>query len=215
MPFGFKTKKDRERELEQEQQRLQLARLLAGQERARQDQEKVRQDREKERIARELHEARLKDELNKKDAEIRKQRQRLDTQVRIAREEEAKAREQVLAQERETQRLQSLRELRNKRLKSTEPENLRTLRDNVRRKYQLDIAIWADRGVRRPDRPLVEKKMEEADALLDEILQIVNTWEKSDNVFTDAEWELAEEIKKRLLVDGKRRWAGNPPWGEN
>ena len=212
MPLGFKTKKDRERELEQEQQRLQLARLLADQERARQDQEKARQDREKERIARELHEARLKDELNKKDAEIRKQRQRLDTQARIAREEEAKAREQALAQERETQRLQNLRELRNKRLKSTEPENLRALRDNVRRKYQLDIAIWADRGIRRPNRPIVVKKMEEADALLDEILQTVNTWEKSDNVFTDAEWELAEEIKRRLLVDGKRRWAENPPW---
>lgn len=210
--MGFKTKKDRERELEQEQQRLQLARLLADQERARQDQEKARQDREKERIARELHEARLKDELNKKDAEIRKQRQRLDTQARIAREEEAKAREQALAQERETQRLQNLRELRNKRLKSTEPENLRALRDNVRRKYQLDIAIWADRGIRRPNRPIVVKKMEEADALLDEILQTVNTWEKSDNVFTDAEWELAEEIKRRLLVDGKRRWAENPPW---
>lgn len=215
MPFGIKTKKVKEREAEQQQQLLKIAQMEA-------DQQRNRQMREKERIARELREAQLREEVNAKNAEIERQGRRLEEQARRARqarreeqENELRAREEMLAQERETKRLQDLRNLRSKRLKSTEPENLRALRDNVRRKYQLDIDIWAERGVRRPDRPLVVKKMEEADAVLDEILQMVNTWEESDNIFNAAEWKLAEQIKARLLMDGKRRWANNPPWTQN
>jgi hypothetical protein len=215
MPFGIKTKKAKEREAEQQQQQLKIVQMET-------DQERNRQVREQERIAREHREALLREELNVKNAEIERQGQRLEEQARRARqakrdeqEKELRAREELLAQERETKRLQDLRNLRSERLKSTEPENLRALRDNVRRKYQLDIDIWAERGVRRPDRPLVVKKMEEADAVLDEIVQFVNTWEESNNMFNVAEWKLAGQIKARLLMDGKRRWADNPPWTQN
>jgi hypothetical protein len=217
MVFGsrFKTKKEKAREDEEQRRMWQIE---ANQERDRIAREKS----EQERIARELESARLREELAVKNAEIARHQRKIEEQERRARqarkeqgEKDLRAREEKLAEEREKKRLDDLRNKRNQRLRSTEPENLRALRDNVRRKYQLDIDIWAERGVRRPDRPLVEKKMEEADALLDEIVNTVNTWEERDNIFNPDEWRLAEQVKARLLMDGIRRWADKPPWNEN
>lgn len=57
-----------------------------------------------------------------------------------------------------------------KKMKVTTPEALRGLRDLIRTKYELDVEIWNLRGARRMDRPVVEKKMQGADAVLTEII---------------------------------------------
>lgn len=101
----------------------------------------------------------------------------------------------------------------------TTPEAIQSLRENVRRKYELDMSIWADRKVRRPLRPEIEVKMEQADAVYLEILSIVRSWEEvgvGKSGWQKHEWELVRDIKERCEDDGaKRWWVGNPPWEEN
>jgi hypothetical protein len=101
------------------------------------------------------------------------------------------------------------------KLKLTSPEALRWLRDLIRTRYDLDMEIWSLRRARRPDRPVVEEKMKKADAILTEIYTMVRTWEENDKLWTPEEWELAQDIKERILADGKRMWMENPPWNEN
>lgn len=90
----------------------------------------------------------------------------------------------------------------------------RSLRDLVRKRYQLDIEIWGLRGARGPDKHIVEKKMEEADAVLMEILAVVDNWEECDKIWTAEEWKLAQQVKERIKKDGKRLWVPNPPFNE-
>jgi hypothetical protein len=101
----------------------------------------------------------------------------------------------------------------------TTPEAIQLLRVIVRRKYELDMSIWADRKVRRPLRPEIEVKMEQADAAYLEILSVVQSWEEvgvGKGGWQKHEWELVKEIKERCEDDGgKRWWVGNPPWEEN
>jgi phage protein D len=131
--------------------------------------------------------------------------------TRLEEERREQERQKQLAREREQQR----RENHQKLIRMTSPESLRSLRELIRRKYELDMSIWADRKVRAPLRPDVEVKMEQADAALAEILAIVGTWEDNRNgQWKEHEWRLASEVKMRLEADGKRIWAGNPPWEE-
>jgi hypothetical protein len=101
----------------------------------------------------------------------------------------------------------------------TTPEAIQSLREIVRRKYELDMSIWADRKVRRPLRPEIEVKMEQADAAYMEILSIVRSWEEvgvGKVGWQKHEWELVREVRERCEDDGgKRWWVGNPPWEEN
>jgi len=105
-------------------------------------------------------------------------------------------------------------------LKTTSPQAIRHLRDLVRMRYQLDTEIWALRGARRPDRPLVIEKMEKADAVMLEISTIVETWKISNEddtdepTWTEKEWKLAEMVKERIFAEGKRSWGNNPPWND-
>ena len=102
------------------------------------------------------------------------------------------------------------------KLRMTSPESLRSLRGLIRRKYELDTAIWANGEVRRPDRPFVQAKMVQADAVLQEIFMIVETWgDNSDGTWQNHEWELVKEVKTRIQEDGKRWWENNPPWEED
>jgi len=52
-----------------------------------------------------------------------------------------------------------------KKLEEASPSTLRSLRELIRDKYRLDVEIWGLRGARKPDRWLVEQKMEKADAV--------------------------------------------------
>ena len=101
-----------------------------------------------------------------------------------------------------------------RRLKLTSPEALRGVRDLIRTRYALDAEIWSLKGARKPDRPVVEEKIEKADAVLLEIYTIVESWEENDRIWTPQEWELARDIRERILAEGKRWWENNPPWNE-
>ncbi|KAF2252502.1 hypothetical protein BU26DRAFT_602870 [Trematosphaeria pertusa] len=102
-----------------------------------------------------------------------------------------------------------------RRLKEASPETLRSLRELIRTRYQLDVEIWNLRGVRRPDRCIAERKMEKADAVMEEILGMVAVWgDNADGLWDEDEWERVKEIRKRLMSEGKREWVGNPPWAE-
>lgn len=95
-------------------------------------------------------------------------------------------------------------------------EELFLLREHLRTRHSLDGEIWSLRHVRQPDRPVVEDRMEEADAVLHQIVAVVQSWNRESSESWNAEeWVLAEEIQKRLLADGKRWWVGNPPWMES
>jgi len=208
-----------EQQEQQEQQRRAMAEQQEQQRRAMAEQQEQQR---RARVARELYDARVREEQAILQARIASQKDELRRQeaVRLKErslkeEKDRVVREERLEREREERRIEAL-QLRRKALQTkTTPEALRDLRDKVRRKYQLDIQIWANRGYRKPDRPLVEKDMEEADAVLQEIMTMITSWEESDIVWTSDEWKLAQEIKQRLLMDGKRMWAGNPPWNEN
>jgi hypothetical protein len=134
--------------------------------------------------------------------------------------------QQLWARNREEERLKREREeidlamrlreeQRQHRLRETSPEALRRLRDLVRARYQLDTEIWSLKGARRPDRPIVLEKMEKADAVLMEIITIVETWGENHNAWTEQEWVLARAVKERVLADGKRWWENNPPWNDH
>jgi hypothetical protein len=103
---------------------------------------------------------------------------------------------------------------RRSRMQATTPEALRALRDLIRTRYQLDMYIWSLKGARGPDRHLVVEKMEKADAVLQEIHSIVDTWTENEKVWTREEWRLAMVIRERLKAPGKRQWTDNPPWNE-
>jgi len=102
-----------------------------------------------------------------------------------------------------------------RKLLLTTPDAIHRLRELIRRRYALDSEIWAFRAARRPDRPVVEEKMIEADRILQEIIDTVRSWEGTEDIWTPTEWPKAMEIRKRVLADGKRWWTNNPPWNED
>lgn len=57
--------------------------------------------------------------------------------------------------------------------------------------------------------------MEKPDAVLSEVIAIVRAWEGTEYAWSMSEWEQAKQIQKRILADGKRWWAGNPPWKDD
>jgi hypothetical protein len=124
------------------------------------------------------------------------------------------------AAEKHTADMRKAREEKHKQARRvTTPEAIQSLREIVRRKYELDMSIWADRKVRWPLRPEIEVKMEQADAAYLEILSVVRSWEEvgvGKDGWQKHEWELVRDIKERCEDDGKKRWwVGNPPWEEN
>jgi hypothetical protein len=149
--------------------------------------------------------------------EIERQARALQEYEQRKKEREAIRRRQEIA-EREREREDSERreqEEKAARMRMVSPETLRELRELLRTRYELDIKIWNLRKVRKPDRPVVEEKMERSDAVLGEIMNIVQAWDGSESSWTPGEWEQAQEIIRRIEAEGKREWAGNPPWEEN
>jgi hypothetical protein len=56
-------------------------------------------------------------------------------------------------------------------------------------------------------------KMARSDEELALIRAIVQGWEKT-RLWTSEEWQLASEIKSRLLSDGKRSWEEETLWDD-
>jgi hypothetical protein len=99
-------------------------------------------------------------------------------------------------------------------LEYNNPNSLRRLRELIRTRYELDNDIWRMKNVRLVDRPIVTDKMIRADMVMNEIRDIVCTWDNSTGSWTAEQWELAQEVRNRLLDDGKRNWQQSPPWRE-
>lgn len=161
----------------------------------------------------------LHDQLMWAERQLEQERQAQEQErQKIARQREAErlSREQLEKERKRKERERKEREQRRlERLKLTSPEALRGLRDLIRARYALDMEIWSLKGARKSNRPIVEEKMGRADAILMEIYSMVETWEENDKVWTTQEWELARDVKKRILEKGKRQWKDNPPWNEN
>lgn len=161
----------------------------------------------------------LQDQLRQAERQLEQERyvrtrQEHEQQAREQSRRERLKKEQQEAEQKEIE--QKGREQRRlERLKLTSPEALRGVRDLIRTRYALDAEIWSLKGARKPDRPVVEEKMARADAVLLEIYTMVESWEQSDKVWTPQEWELARDIKERILAEGKRWWEDSPPWNEN
>jgi hypothetical protein len=93
-------------------------------------------------------------------------------------------------------------------------EEIRELRDLIRKRYALDIEIWDLRDVRPRDRPIVEAKMRRSDAMLQQIYLTICEWDRPDAFHSQRDWIKLQEIKIRIEEGGKRFWAANPPWDE-
>lgn len=177
--------------------------------------QRANQNRENQ-LQREREETRQREEVQERIAQINLEQQRLALEAsyeqKVLDEKMRKDRE-----EKEAKRQAKVREdKRMAKLRMTSPDSLRRLRQLMRRKYELDLAIWSDRKCRLPDRPYVEADMEEADAVLHEILTVVSSWgDNSDNQWQKHEWELASDVYNRLQEEGKRWWHNNPPYEED
>ena len=162
-------------------------------------QERARQEDERRETERALkHE---KEERARLDFE-RKEKQRLEEE-RI---------ERLKCERRERERKK--RDNERIKLQTVSPDTLRSLRELIRERYELDVEIWSLRNVRRPDRWIVEKKMDKADAILLKIFSIVHAWDGTEGSWTAIEWNQAKQIQGRVLAEGKRWWAGNAPWDD-
>jgi cysteinyl-tRNA synthetase len=194
----FRTKKKLEEErlerhrIEGERQRLEIERhrlkhALAERERAEQlARKQLEASRQAEKILKEREQARQREETVK--AEIKAQRE-----IRETRQQQEKQR----------------------KIKEASPETIRTLRELIREKYRLDVEIWGLRGARKPDRWLVQQRMEKADAVMEEIMGMVSLWDQNrDRSWSPAEWERVQDIRTRLQSGGIRVWAENPLWDE-
>lgn len=197
-----KQQQEEEAQRWKEEQQRQLQDQQRWKERQLQDQQRQLHD-QLMQAERQLEQERRVREQERQNLARQREKERRDRE-RLEKEREQKERER---KEREQGRLE--------RLKLTSPEALRGLRDLIRTRYALDMEIWSLKGVKRPDRPIVEERMGKADAVLEEIYNMVDTWEENDKVWTPQEWELARDIKARIQAGGKRVWKDNPPWNEN
>lgn len=212
-----------------EQERLRLAEILRQEEEQRIVRERREQENEQRQrhlaqeqrwleLTREAEMSKLRLEREQMQQQLRDAEQRrLDAEKRRLDEEQAQREinhkaqlqrdiERAKKQEREDQRLQKMRQ--------TTPKALRELRDLIRERYQLDIEIWNLKGARGPDRPIVQKMMDKADAVLFEILARVETWTENEGAWTEDEWKTAQVVRNRIMAHGKREWKDNPPWNE-
>lgn len=164
------------------------------------------------------NELQMQQQLRAKEDEMRRKEQVWESErqerQRIEYEQREAARQQQKALDREEQQRKDREVLVRERVKKTTPEALRGLRDLIRQRYQLDMFIWSLKGARAPDRPIVEESMEKADAVLQEICAMVDTWEENEAFWTPQEWVLASKIKEQVMKSGKRVWRNNPPWNE-
>ena len=161
----------------------------------------------------------------------REQQRRRNEEVRIEQEQSAKkAAEQALIAE-EFRHKQLLHETETRRrnecerqLKVNNPESLRSLREMIRLRYELDMEIWRLRDVRGPDREVVVDKMERADAVMAEIVAMVSGWETNEvdadgkQLWSPYEWDMAKDIQHRILgnkMEDKRHWRTHPPWDDD
>ncbi|QDS69845.1 hypothetical protein FKW77_000194 [Venturia effusa] len=183
--------------------------------------------RETEKLARERqdraeYEAKVKEQHEIQERNHREEKAKRDELLRQEQELRDQERRRALEQERRLQdeqphqkvRAQQKRLARIQQLRTINPDSLYRLRELIRQRYALDVEIWSYRRVRRVDRGIVEDLMAKADAVLVEIQAMVTAWQGTEKLWTGPEWIKAQEIRDRLLADGKRQWLSNPPWND-
>ena len=147
-----------------------------------------------------LEDAILSEERRQREAERkrREQNKRIELEKK---EREAKAEQAEKKRQRD--------ELNN----CNSPKALQELRELIRVRYELDMEIWRRKDESRSNRDLIQKLMVKSDEVLANIRSRVERWNEGEAFgFEPEEWELAKEIKARLLADGKRIWGDEPPW---
>ena len=95
---------------------------------------------------------------------------------------------------------------------SIQPEEIRSLGELIRKRYELDIEIWSLREVGIRDRSIVEDKMRKSDAILSKIQKTIGAWDNPGVFRSAADRDKVKEIRRRMEADGKRNWADQPPW---
>lgn len=207
--FGTKKKLARERSANQQ---LQNQLVEAQRQRAfQEDQLKQERQRQQDEIDERTRAARA---LEAQLAEERESNQRRES---IARLEEAKRRqEQQNKEQLEREQVEQGRRREQesqKKLREASAETLRDLRELIRSRYEMDVTIWSLRNARRPDKPIVHGHMDKADAIMDEILLMIEAWgDNSDGRWNEEEWAKVEIIRKKVRTGGYRTWTDNPPW---
>lgn len=191
-----------------ERERLESAQLRQVQdEQHRRERERMKRETERLRNQREIEAARSRalEEINRRHNEELEARRR-DKAVNAAKRELERVANEQRRLERERERIA--------RQKVISPEAIRELRDLIRTRYQLDVHIWSLKGTRGPNRKIVLTDMEKADAILMEINARVESWEENATLWTEEEWKVAQQIKQRIQLDGKKMWNGQGPWNE-
>lgn len=168
-----------------------------------------------EKRARELAEHQLQDILAHAEA---KRLQAADD-LRRARDEERRQVEKLERAQKaleEKLRSEEKRRQRDEVQNGNSPKALRELRELIRSRYELDVEIWQNRDDVETNRRIWVKKMAQSDAVLLEIQNKIQKWDHLDEAsgWSEEEWEMAKEVRERLLKSGKRNWATDPPWSE-
>jgi hypothetical protein len=95
-----------------------------------------------------------------------------------------------------------------------EPKEIRELCELVRKRYSLDVEIWSLRKTKPRDRRFVKEKMNKADATLQKINRILDSWDTAEAFTSDSDRAKFQEIRRRIKMDGKRDWAKDSPFDE-
>src|ERR1700753_3165560 len=74
-------------------------------------------------------------------------------------------------------------------------EDLRDLRELIRRRYALDVEIWEKKDIIYGSRPKVKELMDKSDAMLKQIEDIVRKLDSRDCFESDIEYKKALKIK--------------------
>ncbi|KAH7073279.1 hypothetical protein FB567DRAFT_537431 [Paraphoma chrysanthemicola] len=177
--------------------------------------EKARQEEERQKMQHQMmleREDNRRREEERQRAEVERQRAAEESRLRAQENEERKRR--IIQEKQIADR--KLEEEKRLRIKQASSETLRDLRELIRDRYELDVKIWGLRGARKPDHPIVQKKMVKSDAVMEEILHMVSLWgDNSDNNWNPVEWEKVNIIRTKLEDGGHRVWANDPPWADN
>jgi hypothetical protein len=91
---------------------------------------------------------------------------------------------------------------------------VRELRELIQKRYELDIDIWNSRDCGPWDKKYVEGQMVRSDAVLYKIERILASWEDPSLKWSPQDYQKMQEVKRRIVEGGKRRWTVNPPWGD-
>jgi len=91
-------------------------------------------------------------------------------------------------------------------------EELRDLRELIRHRYALDVEIWNLRDAQRHDRNIIHDKIRKSKAALAKIIRVVESLDDRSYFSSDAEHAKLQQIKSRVMEEGKRDWEMHPPW---